>query len=61
MKDGGEDPLESKKGFGYDVRKARRKPSNIAIRDLLGNEISTEAFRIFGKYRREDYQGGGGP
>ena len=34
-------PLRSRKGFGYTVRKAR------AVRDLLGNEIFAEAVLQF--------------
>ena len=34
-------PLKSRKGFGYDVRKAKRRPSNAANGDLLGSEILT--------------------
>ena len=39
--------LKSRKGIGYDVRKAKRRPCNVAIRGLLGNEILTEAVLRF--------------
>ena len=35
----GANPLKSRKGFGYDVRKAKRRPSNATTRD----ETFTEA------------------
>lgn len=36
-------PLKSRKGFGYCVRKACRGPSNVTIKNPLGNEVFTEA------------------
>ena len=46
--------LKSRKGFGYEVRKAKRRPINVAIRDLLGSAAFTGRFGIFEKHRRED-------
>ena len=31
-------PLESRKGFRYNIRRAEGRPSNVEIRGLLGNE-----------------------
>ena len=37
------DPLKSRKGFGYNVRQARARPSNTSVRELLSNEQYTDA------------------
>ena len=36
-------PLKSREGFGYRVRKARARPSNTSVRDLLSSEQYTGA------------------
>lgn len=36
-------PPKNRKSFGHDVRKAKRRPSNVTNRDLLGNWIFTGA------------------
>ena len=47
--DGGKHVLKSGKGFGYDIRKAKIRPSNASIRDLLGNDTFTDAILSFPK------------
>lgn len=37
-------PLKGRRGFGYEVRKMRRRP---AIKDLLGNELLTDVVLEF--------------
>ena len=37
-----EEPLKSRRGFGYRVRQARARPSNTSVRDLLSNDRYTE-------------------
>ena len=38
-----EEPLKSRRGFGYRVRQARARPSNTSVRDLLSNDRYTKA------------------
>lgn len=58
---GGANPLKSRKGFGYDVREARRRPGNLTVRDFLGNEtedvLEFWEIQVWGQSR----MGWGGP
>ena len=36
-------PFKSRKGFGYEVRKAKDGPRTVSINDLLDNEYCAEA------------------
>ena len=40
---GSMDTLRSKRGLGYSVREAKARPSNTAVRELIGNGAYTEA------------------
>ena len=42
-----ESALKSRKGFGFRVRKARARPSNTPIRDLLSDDRYKEAVLVF--------------
>lgn len=46
-RDGREHHLNSRKGFGYGIRKTKVRPSNTSIRDLLGNGAFAEAILPF--------------
>ena len=49
----GRQTLRSRKGFGYDVRKARKRTRNVAVRDLVGGGVFGGP-RSSGKYGRRD-------
>ena len=46
-KEGTDRPFESRKGFGFHVRQARARPSNITTRGLLSDERYTKAVLRF--------------
>ena len=47
-----EGPFKSRKGFGFHVRKAKARPSNTTVRELLSNSRYTDAVLDFlGKTR----------
>ena len=46
-KNGGGSTLNSRKGFGFGIRKSNGRPSNTSTRDLLGNEIFTDTVLVF--------------
>ena len=45
-------PFKSRKGFGFHVRRARARPSNTTVRELLSNDRYTEAVLDFLKKTR---------
>ena len=51
-REGSDGPFKSRRGFGFHVRQARARPSNITVRELLSNCRYTEAVLEFlGKTR----------
>ena len=41
------EPFKSRRGFGYQVRQARARPSNTSVRELLSDDRFTEAVLDF--------------
>ena len=46
-REGGDGPFKSRRGFGFHVRRARARPSNTTVRELLSNSRYTEAVLRF--------------
>lgn len=59
----GRQTSRSRKGFGYDVRKARKRTRNAAVRDLVGGGVFAGAvLEVLGSTGvGTRYQGGDGP
>ena len=46
-KEGMGEPFKSRRGFGFQVKQARARPSNTTVRELLSNNRYTEAVLVF--------------